>query len=140
MRMFSSPFRSLLRGVPKSSISARSVHKISCAEASRLVKDDHAYLDVRTEDEFAAGHVEGATNVPVWVKGAEGFQPNGAFVNRVEELFPDKSAKICVGCLSGKRSEAASSALEAAGYTSLKDMASGFNGWCQEGLPTTASS
>jgi rhodanese-related sulfurtransferase len=92
---------------------------------------------VRTPDEFAAGHVKGASNVPVWVKGTDGFQPNPEFVSCVEQLFPDKSTKICVGCLSGKRSEAASSALEQAGYTALKDMSSGFNGWIDAGLPTS---
>lgn len=104
--------------------------KVNCKEAVTLLKD-HAYLDVRTDSEFAAGHIEGApvTNVPVWQKNAEGgFEPNPDFVATVEQAFPDKSGNIVVACASGKRSAAAVAALEQAGYTSLKDMSAGFNG------------
>lgn len=76
---------------------------------------------------------------PTTRQGPDGFSPNPDFVSCVEDLFPDKSTKICVGCLSGKRSEAATAALEQAGYSELTDMTVGYNGWCQAGLPTTTS-
>jgi len=76
---------------------------------------------------------------PTTRQGPDGFSPNPDFVSCVEDLFPDKSTKICVGCLSGKRSEAATAALEQAGYSDLSDMTVGYNGWCQAGLPTTTS-
>jgi rhodanese-related sulfurtransferase len=57
---------------------------------------------------------------PTTRQGPDGFSPNPDFVSSVEELFPDKSTKICVGCLSGKRSEAATAALEQAGYLSFE--------------------
>ena len=52
----------------------------------------HAYLDVRTPAEFAAGHVIGAKNVPVMVSVASGALvdvPPAAFAQAVKEAMPD---------------------------------------------------
>ena len=45
-----------------------------------------------------------------------------------EAAFPDKSAEVCVGCQSGKRSVAAAQLLAAAGYTGVKNVEGGFMG------------
>ena len=37
----------------------------------------------RTPDEFRAGHVPGAANVPVWLPGGGGMQPNPEFLREV---------------------------------------------------------
>ncbi len=61
--------------------------RVDCNQASSLVRAGHTYLDVRTADEFAAGHIDGApvVNLPVWHRnGQGGFEPNDAFVNEVE--------------------------------------------------------
>lgn len=47
-----------------------------------------------------------------------------------EAAFPDKSAALVVGCLSGKRSLAACDILSGAGYTSLKNVEGGYQGAC----------
>jgi rhodanese-related sulfurtransferase len=67
---------------------AVSACRVDCNQASLLLVD-HVYLDVRTSPEFAAGHIDGTsvTNVPVWLKNAEGgFEPNPAFVAEVEQV------------------------------------------------------
>lgn len=110
----------------------------SCKEAYDLINSGFKYLDVRTPEEFAGGHIAGSVNVPVWVKDEnQQMVPNEAFVQAVEEQFPDKEGvKLCVGCLSGKRSDAATRLLVSAGYRNLIDMTEGFSGWCGQGLPT----
>lgn len=47
---------------------------------------------------------------------------------QVEAEFPDKSAPLCVGCQSGKRSEMASKMLAEAGYTQVTNVEGGFMG------------
>jgi phage shock protein E len=66
-------------------------------------------LDVRSPAEYAAGHVEGAVNVPV---------------DRLPEVthdLADKAQPLVVYCRSGARSARARRLLESAGYTDVTD-------------------
>ncbi len=68
---------------------AVSACRVDCTQAILLIDQGHEYLDVRTSSEFAAGHIDATsvTNVPVWLKNAEGgFEPNAAFVAEVEQV------------------------------------------------------
>jgi rhodanese-related sulfurtransferase len=122
--------------------------RISPAEAhAKMTGEAFAYVDVRTEDEFAAGHPAGARNVPVMVDGAAGLEPNPDFVAVMERAFA-KDAPIIVGCKMGGRSARAASALVAAGFTHVLDQRAGWDGargsfgeltepgWSRAGLPT----
>ena len=71
---------------------------------------------MRTEREFAAGHPQGAVNIPVaFPDPARGMVMNADFVKVVEGNFP-KDRKIIVGCQAGPRSNAAAGLLQQAGY------------------------
>nr|WP_228768370.1 rhodanese-like domain-containing protein [Shewanella sp. TC10] len=63
-------------------------------------------LDVRTEQEFAAGHIEGAINIPFEVVLAQLTKQNIS-----------KETQIVLYCRSGRRSGIANSALVDAGFT-----------------------
>ncbi len=113
-----------------------------------LLASGHTYLDVRTTEEFEAGHPTGAFNVPVMTRGAGGMQPNPAFTSVVAAKFA-QDAKLVVGCQSGMRSQRACDELAAAGFTNLANMECGFGGardpsgsvtpgWQACGLPTEA--
>lgn len=52
-----------------------------------------------------------------------------------EAAFPDKSAPLVVGCLSGKRSLAACDILSGAGYTNLQNVEGGYQGGRRMLLP-----
>lgn len=121
--------------------------RISPAEAhEKMTNDGYTYVDVRTQDEFAAGHPEGAVNVPLMFATAEGMQPNEDFVRVVEARF-EKSAPLVVGCKMGGRSARAAKALVAAGFTNVLDQRAGWDGsrgtfgellepgWARAGLP-----
>ena len=89
---------------------------------------DVAYIDVRTEHEFAAGHPQGAVNIPVaFPDPARGMVMNADFVKVVEANFP-KDKKIIVGCQAGPRSNAAAGLLLQAGYQEVSNMLGGFGG------------
>jgi rhodanese-related sulfurtransferase len=122
--------------------------RISPAEAHAKMKDDaFAYVDVRTEDEFKAGHPEGAFNVPVMLAGPSGMTPNPDFVAVMERVFA-KDAPIIVGCKSSGRSARAAKALVAAGFANILEQRAGWDGtrgtfgeivepgWSRASLPT----
>ena len=121
------------------------VSNVNPVEAKRLIDEEgYEYLDVRTVEEFDAGHPAGAYNVPV---AHTGMVPNGEFVAVVESVFP-RDAKLVLGCKSGGRSARAAEMLAARGYEHVVNMDGGFHGrfgpmgnvaqtgWVDEGLPT----
>ena len=104
------------------------VKRVGAEEARRLIEiEGHAYVDVRTVEEFDAGHPEGAYNVPIALSGPMGMQPNGDFVAVMERTFA-KDARIVVGCKMGGRSLRAAEALVAAGFSNVVDQRAGFDG------------
>jgi rhodanese-related sulfurtransferase len=83
-------------------------------------------LDVRETEEFKAGHIEGAVNVPI-----------RTLANNGSQLPQDKNAPVAVVCKSGIRAAYATMALKMLGYTNVKDVVGGMLAWEKEGLPIT---
>jgi rhodanese-related sulfurtransferase len=119
------------------------VKRISPKEAKALMDQGWTYLDVRTEEEFRAGHPAKAMNVPFFVPGPPGqggLVANPGFLSTVEGRFA-KDAQLVVGCMAGGRSLKAATALEQAGFKQIVDQRAGFGGnqtepgWASEGLP-----
>jgi rhodanese-related sulfurtransferase len=119
------------------------VRKISPAEAHDLMQTEgHVYVDVRSIPEFAAGHPQGACNVPLLHLGPGGMTPNPDFLAVMEKAFA-RDAKLIVGCKMGGRSARAAGLLEAAGFTQVLDQRAGYDGqgepgWAPLGLPTSS--
>lgn len=93
--------------------------------ARRLVRDEGALLlDVRTNDEFEAGHVEGAKLIP--------HDQVAARVDEISELLGgDRGKPIVLYCRSGNRTKKARTALEQAGFTQVVDLGAMSN-WCED--------
>ncbi|XP_042040193.1 thiosulfate sulfurtransferase 16, chloroplastic-like [Salvia splendens] len=104
--------------------------------ANELLQAGHRYLDVRTTEEFSAGHVVGAVNVPFMLRRGSGMARNPKFLEEVSAHFR-KDDEIIVGCQLGKRSLMAASELVSAGFSGITDMAGGYAAWVQNGLPST---
>ena len=66
------------------------------------------WLDVRSAQEFAAGHLPGAINIP-----------HTEIVQGVAALKLDKSSNIALYCGSGRRAGIAIEALQQQGYSNL---------------------
>jgi phage shock protein E len=82
-------------------------------------------LDVRTQDEWEAdGHLENATLIP-----------HSSLDARSDELPEDKETPILLYCRSGNRSQAAAQTLLDLGYTDIRELESGINGWKDSGRP-----
>ena len=84
--------------------------QITMDEAVDMMAQETGYiiLDVRRPDEYAAGHIPNAINVPNESIGT----------SDIPEL-PDKDQLIMVYCRSGRRSKEASEKLVKLGYTNI---------------------
>lgn len=118
------------------SSSAEGVPTVSVDEAHELLSTGATYLDVRTKEEFQNGHAKGAINVPILVAQSGGMVPNAEFTEQVAQALPDKDETIVLGCKSGRRSEMAWHVLDRQDYSSMSNIAGGFDKWLASGLPT----
>ncbi len=98
------PLTSACGSSASSSDTTEAVGKMTLTPATRII-------DVRTPEEFAAGHISGATNLDY-----EG----GALVAGLAGL--DKDAAYSVYCHSGRRSALAALAMREAGFSNVTDL------------------
>ena len=81
---------------------------------------------MRTPEEFAEEHIEGALNVD--------FRSDN-FAEELAEL--DRDQRYIVHCRSGRRSSASMEVFEELGFTDIQHMFDGFNEWQDTELPIT---
>ena len=93
--------------------------QITPAEAKALMDSEDGYviLDVRTPEEFAERHIEGAILIPDY-----------EIREKAESILTDKDQLILVYCRSGRRSKNAANELATLGYTNIKEFG-GINDW-----------
>ncbi len=112
---------------PKATAAAGAIgsRRVGVAEFEQLwLAKQHPVLDVRTADEFKAGHLPGAVNFDVLDAG---------FEKQLAAL--DKSKTYLVHCAAGSRSANAAGQMKTLGFKSVVDLAPGFNGWKAAGKP-----
>lgn len=91
-----------------------------------IEKPDLFVIDVREPKELEeTGHIPGAINIPV-----------KTLADNPSLLPANLDEPIVVYCKSGTRSTWAWTILSALGYTNVRNMAAGMNGWLAAGLPT----
>ncbi len=78
--------------------------------------DDAVLIDVRTEDEYKSGHIDGSINIPLHN------------ISNVQNRVKEQNTPIFIHCLSGARSAKAASALKTMGYTNVTNIG-GINGY-----------
>jgi phage shock protein E len=86
---------------------------LSADKARKLLQEGALVVDVRNPDEFNAGHVPGAINVPLGNLGAE-----------APRRFPNKNGVLLLHCLSGGRSGIAKAQLKRMGYPNVFNLGS----------------
>lgn len=102
------------QGVRETNVAA--VHaKLAAGETFHLI-------DVREDNEWAAGHLPGAIHVG-----------KGVIERDIEKVVPNTSDPIVLYCGGGFRSALAAEALGKMGYTNVLSMDGGFTGWKEAG-------
>ncbi|MFQ5416924.1 MAG: rhodanese-like domain-containing protein [Myxococcota bacterium] len=101
--------------------------RISASELVQRIEAGSAptILDVRTEVEFADGHIPGALNIPYDQLAA-----------RIAEIPGARSDEIAVHCHSGRRAGIAKATLRGAGFTRVRDLDGHWKAWAGAGLPS----
>jgi len=96
-------------------------------EAKRMSESENlTLLDLRTEEEYHAAHIEGALLMPI-----------AELSNRTEEL--NKSSKIVVYSENGSNSTKACDILIEKGFDRVYNVLGGINAWNESGYPLVAT-
>lgn len=95
--------------------------EVSRDEARMMIDDGAQLVDVRADHEWEAGHIAGATHVPL-----------PELPQRTDEI--DKDRPVVIYCRGGNRSSMATAALNEVGYDAVK-LSEGIVGWAGEDLP-----
>lgn len=94
------------------------VKEVSVAETQERIKTGANLIDVREDNEFKAGHAEGATHLG-----------RGVIERDIVGKFPDKDAELILYCGGGFRSALAADNLQKMGYTNVFSMIGGWKAW-----------
>lgn len=97
-------------------------------ERAGPVPEPIVVLDVRTAEEFTAGHVPGARHLP-----------HDQLADRIAELEGLRDRDLVVYCRSGRRSQLALGVLRAHGFTRLWQLDGDFLAWAAQGRPIETS-
>ena len=99
--------------------------RVGVAEFANVIASPGVTIvDVRTPQEFAEGHIEGAVNIPVELPD---------FMDQVSQLDPNGT--YAVYCRSGNRSQPAVAGMSSVGINGIYELESGTTGWTSEGQP-----
>jgi len=112
----------LLAGCSSSNEAIKKVNPVEFSEV--IAQPGVIILDVRTPEEFNAGHIENAININV---------ADSNFSSEVSKL--DKDATVAVYCRSANRSGVATKEMAELGFTDMYDMQGGIIDWEAAGGP-----
>ncbi|WP_346928491.1 rhodanese-like domain-containing protein [Clostridium sp.] len=95
------------------------MRKISAEELKKKMDSDEnlVILDVRDDQAYKEGHIEGATLMSV-----------NDISHDIEDIVQDKDTTVCVYCYSGNKSARAAMMLEYLEYTNVCDLG-GITNW-----------
>ena len=102
------------------------IDQVGAAEAHELASGSATVLDIRTPEEFAEGHIDGAINIDFYATD---------FADRIGAL--DRDAVYLVYCRSGNRSAQSIQVFEDLGFAEVHELEGGILTWVAEGLPLT---
>lgn len=83
-------------------------------------------LDVRSPEEYAAGHIKNALNIP-----------HDRLAERVGQIQKYAGVPVVLYCKSGRRAAMAAEVLAANGFTNLSHLTGDMDGWVAAGYPVT---
>jgi molybdopterin/thiamine biosynthesis adenylyltransferase/rhodanese-related sulfurtransferase len=96
--------------------------EVTAAEAVALAREGYRVIDVREQNEWDAGHVAGATLVPL-----------RELPERIAEIAPDRATPLLLHCAVGARSGRAAAYLTQLGYRDVVSLKGPLDHWKQQG-------
>jgi rhodanese-related sulfurtransferase len=102
---------------------------LSAADAVLLINRERAVVvDVSETDEFAAGHIVNARNIPV-----------AQFAQRLPEVVKNKTLPLILVCASGARAQRCLAQAKTLGYEKAVVLGGGLRAWKEANLPVERS-
>ena len=101
------------------------VKEISVEEARERMKEGAILIDVREDNEWAAGHAKDAVHLG-----------RGIIERDITSKIRDKGSELILYCGGGFRSALSADNLQRMGYKNVASMAGGWRAWKEEGAPT----
>ncbi|WP_290652887.1 rhodanese-like domain-containing protein [Aquisalimonas sp.] len=109
---------------------ARGVTTVDTNEATRLYnREDALFVDIRSEADFAKGHLPNAVNVPL-----------GNLDQRHKRLNKHKKKPIIVYCAQGMQAAKAGKQLKENGFEQVHQLKGGYASWQEAHLPIQSKS
>ena len=104
---------------------ASGVANVTATEAVMLMsRSKPLILDVRDATEFAAGHIQGAKNIPL-----------AELASRLKEIEKFKDKPVLVHCQRGMRAKSACNILRAQQFSQLNNLQGGLDAWVEAKMP-----
>jgi len=98
---------------------------VSAAQAVQLINREKAVvIDVCEPEEYAAGHVSGAKNVPL-----------GQLQERLPQVVKNKALPVILVCAKGARAARAAGIARSLGYERAQPLAGGLAAWREASMP-----
>ncbi|GGH91982.1 rhodanese-like domain-containing protein [Pseudomonas fluvialis] len=105
------------------------IREVSLEQADAAIRDAAALIDVREPEEFQAGHLPGAMNIP---RGVLEFR-----LSAMPELEA-RDLPLLIYCKTSGRAALAARSLQEMGYLQVQSLAGGFDAWQAAGKPLVA--
>ena len=99
------------------------VKEIGIEDYKKMPREGHLLIDVREDNEWAAGHAAGAIHLS-----------KGIIERDIETKIPDKGETLVLYCGGGFRSALAADALQKMGYQNPISLDGGWRAWNEAGL------
>ncbi|MDP2015819.1 rhodanese-like domain-containing protein [Hydrogenophaga sp.] len=101
-------------------------HEASVEDAHTLVASADVIIDVREADEYAAGHLAGAINLP---RGLLEFKLSGT------PSLEQRDLHMVLYCKTSGRAALAAVSMQNMGYLNVVSIAGGYDAWVEAGKP-----
>ena len=102
------------------------IREVSLEQADAAIRDAAALIDVREPEEFQAGHLPGAMNIP---RGVLEFR-----LSAMPELEA-RDLPLLIYCKTSGRAALAARSLQEMGYLQVRSITGGYDAWVAAGKP-----
>lgn len=100
--------------------------EIPLSEVDAALSAADVVIDVREPDEYAAGHLQGAVNLP---RGLLEFKLSGS------PTLERRDLAVVLYCKTSGRAALSAVSMQAMGYLNVVSVAGGYDGWVAAGKP-----
>ena len=106
------------------------IKEVDLTEADAAIQAADVLIDVHEADEFQAGHIPGAINIP---RGLLEFRLSN------DPVLSSRDQKLVLYCKNSGRSALAASALQEMGYLEVLSILGGFDAWAAASKPVAGA-